>query len=75
MFTKRNDSGYTKPLAGIRMKTVVHGENTLMTEFVLDKGSVLPEHSHPQEQTGYLVQGHIVLNINGEEFDATPGDC
>ncbi|MEA1958810.1 MAG: cupin domain-containing protein [Chloroflexota bacterium] len=74
MFNQKTGSGYSEPIEGIRMKTIVYGENTLMAEFVLDKGAVLPEHSHPQEQTGYLVKGHIIISIDGEEFDVTPGD-
>jgi len=45
-----------------------------MTEFILAKDSVLPEHSHPYEQTGYLVKGHILLKIGGSQYDTRPGD-
>ena len=45
-----------------------------MTEFILAKGSVLPIHAHPYEQTGYLVTGRMRLKIGGEEFDARAGD-
>jgi quercetin dioxygenase-like cupin family protein len=56
------------------MKTLCHGDRTLMTEFVLDGGSDLPVHSHPHEQTGYLVRGHILVKIGEEQYDARPGD-
>ena len=29
---------------------------------------------HPHEQPGYFVSGHIVLIIDGERYDMTPGD-
>jgi quercetin dioxygenase-like cupin family protein len=74
MFQKKSDSGYITPLGGIRQKTTVWGEKSLMTEFLLDKGAKLPRHAHPYEQTGYLVKGHIRLRVEDEEFDATPGD-
>jgi quercetin dioxygenase-like cupin family protein len=45
-----------------------------MTEFKLHKGSILPVHSHPHEQTGYLVKGHIILTIGNEKYEAKPGD-
>ncbi len=73
-FAKRSDHGYGNPLPGIRQKTLVFGERTLMTEFRLKKDSVLPDHAHPYEQTGYLVAGHIVLKIGGQEHDVHPGD-
>jgi len=46
----------------------------LMSEFRLKKGMTLPMYSHPQEQTGYLVSGHIVMTIDGLEYDIQPGD-
>jgi len=49
-------------------------KKTLMTEFLLEKGKILPKHKHPQEQTGYLVSGKIVLVVEDEEFEANPGD-
>ena len=74
MFTKRSDSGYDPALDGIERKTLVHGGQTLMTEFRLRRGSVLPRHAHPHEQTGYLALGHLRLSIGAEEFEALPGD-
>ena len=74
MFTKRNDRGYCPALDGIERKTLVYGEKTLMTEFRLRGGSVLPRHAHPHEQTGYLVKGRMRLFIGTEECEAQTGD-
>lgn len=72
---KATAEGYIKALEGVERKTLLFGENMLMTEFKLTGGYTLPVHSHPQEQTGYLVSGHIVLSIEGEEHDMLPGDA
>ena len=74
MFNQRKEIGYTDSLPGIKQKTLVFGDKTLMTEFILTKGSLLPLHSHPYEQTGYLVKGHIRLKIDGKEFETHEGD-
>jgi quercetin dioxygenase-like cupin family protein len=74
MFQKHNGGGYTLAIPGIERKTLVFGERTLMTEFLLKKGNRLPQHSHPHEQTGYLVKGRIRLSIGSEENDVKPGD-
>ena len=74
MFQKHSKRGYTVALAGVEHKTLVYGERTLMTEFMLKKGSRLPQHSHPYEQTGYLVRGRIRLSIGTEENEVMPGD-
>lgn len=72
---KGSKKGYVNMLEGISRKTLVYGSNTLLAEFKLDGGSVLPMHSHPQEQTGYLVSGRMVLSIGGIEHDLSKGDA
>ncbi len=74
MFTKKSPLGYVSPVAGVRRKTLVFGEKTLLAEFLLEKGSVLPTHKHPHEQTGYLVSGKITLYFGKEKHDVNPGD-
>lgn len=74
MFAKTCAEGYHSPLPGIDQKTLVYGEKTLMTEFRLKAGAVLPLHRHPHEQTGYLISGRIRLSVNGTHYDCDPGD-
>jgi quercetin dioxygenase-like cupin family protein len=74
MFEKRSHNGYLPVLDGMERKTLVHGQNTLMTEFRLRQGAVLPRHYHPQEQTGYLIKGAIRLSIGDESYNAQAGD-
>ena len=74
MFQKKSTEGYKPAIDKIEMKTLVHGKKTLMVEFRMKKGALLPLHSHPHEQTGYLVSGNINLTIGNETFDVKPGD-
>ena len=74
MFYKSNSDGYKQVLIGIKLKTLVYGDKSLLTEFHLEQGSQLPKHSHPQEQTGYLISGRIRLFIGDEIFEVEPGD-
>ena len=74
MFQKKSAVEYKPVLDKIEMKTLVHGEKTLMVEFRMEKGALLPRHSHPHEQTGYLISGKIELTIAGETFPVEPGD-
>jgi quercetin dioxygenase-like cupin family protein len=75
MFQKQNGDGYRSPLPGIRQKTLVYGARTLMTEFILTKGHTLPRHTHPYEQTGYLVSGRLRLAIGEGGQEVGPGDA
>jgi len=74
VFTRHDEDDYRTVAPGIRMRTLCYGGAMLMTEFRLLHGHVLPMHAHPQEQTGYLVSGHIALTIGGETHDVVPGD-
>ena len=74
MFTK-NDERESKPhLEGIKYKTLAFGERTSLSEFSLEKGSVIPRHRHPHEQTGYVITGRMIFRIDDEQFEAEPGD-
>jgi len=74
MFGTYSNEGYRQALDGIKQKTLVHGEKTLMVEFRLQSLATLPRHSHPHEQTGYLVKGHIQLTIGESVYNVLPGD-
>ena len=74
MFSTHGNGGYKDPLPGIQQKTLVHGQKTLMVEFRLQKGAVLPMHKHPHEQTGYLVSGRLDMTIGSEIRLLGPGD-
>jgi quercetin dioxygenase-like cupin family protein len=74
MFARSCDLGYIPVVGGIQRKTLVYGENTLMTKFILAKGAVIASHRHPQEQTGYLISGYIILTIGDDVGEIRPGD-
>jgi len=74
MFLKKSTEGYTPAIEKIQMKTLSYGNKTLMSEFRMQKGALLPEHSHPHEQTGYLISGKIKLTIGEQTYSVEPGD-
>ena len=74
MFYKSDTRGYRNIGDGVKIKTLVYGDKTMATEFRLKKGSAVVRHSHPHEQTGYLVSGRIRLVIGEESFEVEPGD-
>lgn len=74
MFNSHDSTAYRESLPGVRQRTRVHGQKTLMVEFRLQQGAVLPLHKHPHEQTGYLVSGRLELTIGEETRVQGPGD-
>lgn len=50
-----------------------HSEQLTFGHFTIEKGAVLPEHSHPHEQWTNLIQGELEFDINGEKEILKPG--
>lgn len=53
---------------------VVHGEKLTLVIVELDPGSVIPEHSHENEQVGLCVVGSLRFRIGDETRELGPGE-
>ncbi|MCP4180944.1 MAG: cupin domain-containing protein [bacterium] len=73
MINKDNAGEFKTMKSGIHLKTLVHGDKTHMIKAKLEKGTVL-QHSHPHEQTGYLLEGHLKFTFNNKDYNIMPGD-
>ena len=73
MFYKKDSHPYKKVLDGVQFVSLVHGEKTHLNEFRLKKGSQIPMHSHPHEQTGYLISGKMRFTIADETVEVQSG--
>jgi quercetin dioxygenase-like cupin family protein len=74
MFRKKDTGVSRQLLEGIDLTTLVHGDKTLMGQFKLAKGAVIPAHSHPHEQTGIMISGELRFVVEGEIMDVETGD-
>jgi quercetin dioxygenase-like cupin family protein len=52
---------------------VVHGERVTLTVIELDPASVVPEHSHENEQVGVMLSGSLTFRIGSETRALGPG--
>jgi quercetin dioxygenase-like cupin family protein len=75
MVVKRHESGIVEMLDGISRQSLAHGERTHLVKFFLQKGKLLPLHTHEHEQTGYLLEGRMVMTIDEKDHKLEPGDC
>jgi quercetin dioxygenase-like cupin family protein len=74
MFRKKDTADSRQIVEGVELSTLVHGEKTLMGQFKIAKGSAIPAHSHPHEQTGIMISGKLRFNVDGEVMDVETGD-
>jgi unsaturated pyranuronate lyase len=61
-------------LEGISARFVT-GSRIMFSFVRLAPGAVMPDHNHPHEQLGYVVDGSLVLNLAGDERTLQPGDA
>ncbi len=73
MFSKPDVANFKEALPGISMKALTWGDNSLLCEFHLRKGAIVPLHQHPQEQTGYLISGRMLFSGDNGDFVVEPG--
>jgi quercetin dioxygenase-like cupin family protein len=50
------------------------GENMLLSLVEIDANSEVPNHTHPHEQAGVLIEGEMEMGIGGEVRVLKPGD-
>lgn len=49
------------------------GKEASLVAIEIEPGAVVPEHRHPNEQTGFLVHGSMTFTIGGETQELRPG--
>jgi len=59
------------PLLG---RQLVVGQNIMLARVLLKKGCVVPEHSHPNEQVTYVLEGALKFWIDGREIVVGTGE-
>jgi quercetin dioxygenase-like cupin family protein len=62
------------PLDGIQMSVLSGGR--MMANWVrIEPGAVVPDHAHPHEQLGLVLEGEIDMTIDGETRRLGPGSA
>ena len=58
---------------GVKTRTF-WGDNQLLSIVELEPNSEVPNHTHPHEQGGLMLEGELEMNIAGESRILKPGD-
>ena len=59
--------------AGVGIQ-VVSGEKLMLSRVDLSAGSVVPEHQHPHEQYGLVLEGEATFTVGGQTRHLRQGD-
>ncbi len=63
-----------EPVEGVHLTFLAAGEHANIQHFRIEPGAVVPEHSHPHEQLGYVVSGTLTFHVGGTEVAVEAGD-
>ncbi|CAN5633757.1 hypothetical protein BH23CHL4_BH23CHL4_01610 [soil metagenome] len=63
-----------EPFPGISMWPVI-GDRIMLNLVRLPPGALLPDHFHPNEQAGTVVEGELILTIAGKSRSLHSGDA
>jgi quercetin dioxygenase-like cupin family protein len=59
---------------GIHRRTMAVTDEAMLCEFFLQRGAIVPPHSHMNDQVGYVVYGTIEMTIGDETRVLHQGD-
>jgi len=74
MIYLNKDAKPINALPGLTRRTLAQGQSTMLCEFTFDAHVEIPIHSHPHEQVGYVVAGHVEMLIDGKRYELRKGD-
>ena len=59
---------------GVHLALMAGSDAMNVQHFEIEPGAAVEEHSHPNEQTGFIYEGELVFTVDGEEIVCGPGD-
>jgi quercetin dioxygenase-like cupin family protein len=74
MLVTRDATTPVEMFPGVIRRTLTEGDRTMLCEVELRAGAVVPLHTHPHEQIGYLSRGRVLFRIGDEERELRQGD-
>jgi quercetin dioxygenase-like cupin family protein len=74
MLVHRSSATPVEMLPGVVRRTLTEGERMMLVEVTLAQGAVVPPHTHPHEQIGYLASGRLLFEVGDERRELSAGD-
>jgi unsaturated pyranuronate lyase len=73
-FVTPKDAFQVEMLPGVYRRTMATTDEEMLCEFFYEQGAVVPEHSHMNDQVGYVIYGQVEVTIGTEVHFCQPGD-
>lgn len=69
-----SENGKRRSFLGVDFVLLAHGSESMVTKMLYKKGDNPPTHSHPNEQSGYVISGKYRIIIDNTTSEIGPGD-
>lgn len=73
MIVKSTDSKL-RNFKGVDFEVLATGDKSMVTKMNYKKGDKVPVHSHPNEQSGYVISGEYKIQYGELSDELKPGD-
>jgi len=73
MIVKSKNSKKRK-FKGIHFEVLAMGNKSMVTKMLYKSGESVPNHSHPNEQSGYVISGEHIIRFSDYYEILKPGD-
>ncbi|HVU11549.1 MAG TPA: cupin domain-containing protein [Phototrophicaceae bacterium] len=61
-------------MTGVHRRTMATTDEEMLCEFFLERDSLVPQHSHMNDQIGYVIYGKVEMTIGDVVQICNPGD-
>lgn len=59
---------------GVSLDSLAVGEKSMVCKMNYAAGNFATEHTHPHEQSGYVISGKYHMTVGSRHYDLEPGD-
>ncbi len=74
MIFQRSDATPVEMMPGLVRRVLAVSPTMMLAEFTFEQGASVPQHSHPNDQVGYVVAGRMEMTIGNQTVICGPGD-
>ncbi|MDD2338187.1 MAG: cupin domain-containing protein [Geobacteraceae bacterium] len=70
----KSENAQKRNFLGVDFVLLAHGQESMVTKMLYKKEDNVPFHSHPNEQSGYVISGKYRIEFEGNDQMIGPGD-
>lgn len=70
----KKENAKKRVFKGVDLDSLAVGEKSMVTKMNYVVGNYATEHTHPQEQCGYVISGRYLMTVEEEAFILEAGD-